>query len=93
MQSCVLGAEGGAGSSLVPMGSVGELLGAYDGERLSLPPPIEVWRWGWTPEAEVWNGRLAMFGLVALLSLEAAVGQPILRLVGLVGASLGDVTP
>jgi len=45
--------------SLVPLGSVEDLLATYDGERLKLPPPVVVWRWGWTRSAEVWNGRAA----------------------------------
>ena len=43
----------GSDRALVPLGSVEDLLATYDGERLKLPPPIVVWRWGWTRNAEV----------------------------------------
>jgi ferrochelatase len=36
--------------------------------------PQEGWQWGITPSAEVWNGRLAMLGVMAVL-LELVVGQ------------------
>ena len=59
-------------SSLVPPGSVAELLSTYDVDRLVLPPPVTFWRaWGWTRSAETWNGRLAMLAVVCLLVLEA----------------------
>lgn len=44
--------------------------------------PQERWEWGMTTAAEVWNGRLAMLGFVALL-LELMTGQGPLHLVGL----------
>ena len=31
----------------------------YDRAKRVLPPPIEMWQWGWTKSAEVWNGRIA----------------------------------
>jgi hypothetical protein len=46
-------------TSLVPSGSVEELLEVYDRERMELPPPVSVWEWGFTKSAETWNGRLA----------------------------------
>ena len=30
---------------------------------------INAWRRGFTPQAEIWNGRMAMFGLFVGLSL------------------------
>ena len=75
---------GGPGAgALVPLGSVEDLLATYDGERLRLPPPIVVWRWGFTRSAEVWNGRLAMLAILTLLALEAGTGQGVLHTVGL----------
>jgi ferrochelatase len=75
---------GGPGAgTLVPLGSVEDLLATYDGERLRLPPPIVVWRWGFTRSAEVWNGRLAMLAILTLLALEAGTGQGVLHTVGL----------
>jgi ferrochelatase len=44
--------------------------------------PQERWQWGLTPTAEVWNGRLAMVGFIALL-VEMITGWGPLHLVGL----------
>jgi protoporphyrin/coproporphyrin ferrochelatase len=44
--------------------------------------PQERWEWGLTITAEVWNGRLAMLGFLALL-LELISGQGPLHFVGL----------
>jgi ferrochelatase len=44
--------------------------------------PPSPWAWGLTPSAEVWNGRLAMLGLVAVLC-ELWLGQGPLHAVGL----------
>ena len=44
--------------------------------------PQSPWAWGLTPSAEVWNGRLAMLGLVSVL-LELWLGQGPLHAVGL----------
>ncbi|NEO31549.1 MAG: ferrochelatase [Symploca sp. SIO3C6] len=44
--------------------------------------PQERWEWGMTTTAEVWNGRVAMVGLVALL-LELITGHGPLHFVGI----------
>jgi protoporphyrin/coproporphyrin ferrochelatase len=44
--------------------------------------PQERWQWGMTTAAEVWNGRLAMLGFLALL-LELVSGHGPLHFVGL----------
>jgi ferrochelatase len=44
--------------------------------------PQERWQWGMTTAAEVWNGRLAMVGFIALL-IELISGNGPLHLVGL----------
>jgi len=44
--------------------------------------PQEKWEWGLTTAAEVWNGRLAMLGFIALV-VELISGQGPLHLVGL----------
>jgi hypothetical protein len=37
------------------------------------------WRWGFTPQAEVWNGRFAMLGFVAALLTELFSNQGVLH--------------
>ena len=44
--------------------------------------PQERWEWGLTTAAEVWNGRLAMIGFIALL-IELISGRGLLHAVGL----------
>lgn len=44
--------------------------------------PQERWQWGMTTAAEVWNGRLAMLGFLALV-LELITGRGLLHFVGL----------
>ena len=65
--------------SLVPLGSVEELLAAYDSKRDELPPPVIVWEWGWTKSAETWNGRAAMLAVLVLLMLEVTTGEGFLH--------------
>ncbi len=43
------------------------------------------WRYGFTPQAEIWNGRLAMIGFLAYLLWDLAgysVVRDVLHLVG-----------
>ncbi|GKV18891.1 hypothetical protein SLEP1_g29212 [Rubroshorea leprosula] len=68
-----------ARQSLVPLGSVEELLAAYDSQRRELPPPVIVWEWGWTKSAETWNGRAAMLAVLMLLLLEITTGEGFLH--------------
>jgi ferrochelatase len=44
--------------------------------------PQERWQWGMTTTAEVWNGRLAMLGFIALL-IELISGRGLLHFVGI----------
>jgi protoporphyrin/coproporphyrin ferrochelatase len=44
--------------------------------------PQESWEWGLTTSAEVWNGRVAMIGLLALI-LEMLMGRGPLHAIGL----------
>ncbi|KAH7566107.1 hypothetical protein JRO89_XS08G0087600 [Xanthoceras sorbifolium] len=68
-----------ARQSLVPLGSVEELLATYDSKRRELPPPVTVWEWGWTRSAETWNGRAAMLAVLVLLVLEVTTGEGFLH--------------
>ncbi|KAL8159621.1 hypothetical protein V2J09_001158 [Rumex salicifolius] len=68
-----------ARQSLVPLGSVEELLAAYDSQRRELPPPVTMWEWGWTKSAETWNGRAAMLAVLLLLLLEVTTGKGFLH--------------
>jgi hypothetical protein len=49
--------------------------------------PVETdrnaWRWGFTPEAEIWNGRLAMIGFLAAALIELFSGQGFLHFWGI----------
>jgi hypothetical protein len=40
------------------------------------------WKFGFTPQAEVWNGRFAMIGFVAALITEYATSQGTLHFLG-----------
>ncbi|MBW4550386.1 MAG: hypothetical protein KME35_04655 [Aphanocapsa sp. GSE-SYN-MK-11-07L] len=33
------------------------------------------WNWGFSPSAEIWNGRLAMIGFLAATFIEIATGH------------------
>ncbi|MEL6461376.1 MAG: chlorophyll a/b-binding protein [Cyanobacteria bacterium J06621_15] len=37
------------------------------------------WRWGFTPQAEIWNGRLAMIGFLAVVLIEVFTGEGVLH--------------
>jgi len=41
------------------------------------------WKFGFTPQAELWNGRLAMIGFVAALLTELFTSQGVLHFWGL----------
>ncbi len=45
----------------------------------SLKEDRNAWLWGFTPQAEIWNGRLAMLGFVSALLIEFFSGQGILH--------------
>lgn len=42
------------------------------------------WKFGFTPQAELWNGRLAMIGFVSALAVELFSGQGVLHFWGLI---------
>jgi hypothetical protein len=41
------------------------------------------WRFGFTPQAEIWNGRLAMLGFLAVVLIELLSDQGFLHFWGL----------
>ncbi|HYW20866.1 MAG TPA: ferrochelatase [Nodularia sp. (in: cyanobacteria)] len=44
--------------------------------------PQENWEWGMTTSAEVWNGRIAMLGFIALM-IELVTGHGFLHMIGI----------
>jgi len=46
---------------------------------MSLPSKRNKWVWGFTPQAELWNGRLAMIGFVSAVLIEAISRQGVLH--------------
>lgn len=42
------------------------------------------WIWGFTPQAETWNGRLAMIGFVSAVLIEVLSNQGVLHFWNLV---------
>jgi hypothetical protein len=46
-------------------------------------PDRNAWMWGFTPQAEIWNGRFAMIGFVAALLTEYISGEGVLHFYGL----------
>lgn len=57
-----------------------------DTQRLTTPIAFEdrnAWKFGFTPQAELWNGRFAMIGFVAALATEHFLGEGVLRFLGL----------
>ena len=54
-----------------------------DQPTTKLYPPQELWKWGLTQSAEVWNGRFAMLGMVAVL-LELFLADGPLHALGLI---------
>jgi hypothetical protein len=45
----------------------------------SLKENRNAWLWGFTPQAEIWNGRLAMIGFVSALLIELFSGHGVLH--------------
>ena len=47
------------------------------------PEERNAWKSGFTPQAEIWNGRLAMIGFIAALLTELFANQGVLHFWGL----------
>ncbi|MBD2313731.1 high light inducible protein [Desertifilum sp. FACHB-1129] len=47
---------------------------------LNDPAERNAWKFGFTPQAEIWNGRFAMIGFTVALILEILSGQGIVDL-------------
>ncbi|KGF73426.1 high light inducible protein [Neosynechococcus sphagnicola sy1] len=56
-----------------------------DTQKITAPVTEDrnAWKFGFTPQAEIWNGRLAMIGFVAALATELLVGKGVLHFWGL----------
>lgn len=56
-----------------------------DTQKVATPATEDrnAWKFGFTPQAEVWNGRFAMIGFVAALVVEYVTGQGTLHFLGL----------
>jgi hypothetical protein len=57
-----------------------------DTQKITTPASTEdrnAWKFGFTPQAELWNGRFAMIGFVAALIVEYSTGSGVLRFLGL----------
>lgn len=57
-----------------------------DATKTVTPPVIEdrnAWKFGFTPQAELWNGRLAMIGFLAAILIELFSGEGVLHFWGL----------
>ncbi|WP_315791806.1 ferrochelatase [Fischerella sp. JS2] len=50
-------------------------------KKVKIYPP-EGWEWGITTSAEVWNGRIAMLGFIALM-IELITGRGLLHMIGI----------
>lgn len=56
-----------------------------DVQKITTPAESRnAWKFGFTPQAEIWNGRLAMIGFVAALLTELLAGKGVLSFWGLV---------
>lgn len=48
----------------------------------TLPSPVNdrnAWSWGFTSQAEIWNGRFAMIGFVSAVLIELLSNQGVLH--------------
>ncbi len=52
-------------------------------ENLSYKHYSSEWKWGFTPSAEIWNGRLAMVGITIAVLIDLVSGQGVLQFWGI----------
>jgi len=45
------------------------------------------WVWGFSPQAEIWNGRFAMIGFVAAILVEVMSNKGVLHFWGLMSSN------
>ncbi|MDX2096616.1 MAG: chlorophyll a/b-binding protein [Leptolyngbyaceae cyanobacterium bins.59] len=55
-----------------------------DATKATVVEDRNAWKFGFTPQAEIWNGRLAMIGFAAALIIELTSGQGVLHFWGLI---------
>jgi Chlorophyll A-B binding protein len=62
------------------------LLGILAMQTTSTPKTEDrnAWVFGFTPQAEIWNGRLAMIGFIAAIVTEVLTKQGVLHFWGLI---------
>jgi hypothetical protein len=49
------------------------------------------WIWGFTPQAEIWNGRFAMIGFVSALLVEVLSHRGVLHFWGILSSGIDAV--
>jgi hypothetical protein len=53
-----------------------------DTQKLTIESERNTWKFGFTPQAELWNGRFAMIGFAAALVTELVTNQGVLHFLG-----------
>ena len=59
--------------------------------KTNLDNDRNAWRTGFTPQAEIWNGRFAMLGFVAALLTELLSGQGVLHFYNLMETAVTNI--